>query len=246
MTSREKITRKALEILENTPEGVRWAELHRRIGEEFSSTENKIPSGTITGTLRELEKHSKGQIYKPDKGVFQHIKFKLVGDIPSEAAFVKVKEEDFYGPFAEWIKGELEECTKAISLGGNKFGDKWGTPDVIGIRAPRASDIIKSPTEIISAEIKINTNELITAFGQCCSYKLFSHKSYIVVPQDSPEGDKGRLDALCRIFGIGLILFDAKNPKAPNFQIRVRAAKHDPDMFYVNKNIKIVERELFG
>jgi hypothetical protein len=54
-----------------------------------------------------------------------------------------------------------------------------------------------------------------------------------------------RLDTLARIFGIGLILFDAKSPKAPVFQIRVRAAKHEPDMFYVNQSMKLVEEKLF-
>ncbi|MBL0274174.1 MAG: hypothetical protein IPQ06_14180 [Chitinophagaceae bacterium] len=37
----------------------------------------------------------------------------------------KIKEEDFYEPFAEWITNDLEECTKAIALGGSKFKDKW-------------------------------------------------------------------------------------------------------------------------
>jgi hypothetical protein len=59
-----------------------------------------------------------------------------------------------------------------IPFGGNKFRDKWGTPDVIGKREPRRSDIVKAPTEIVSAEIKADTKDLITAFGQACSYKL--------------------------------------------------------------------------
>jgi hypothetical protein len=249
MTNKGKITAKALEILDAVPEGVRWAELHRRLSKEFTGM-NKIPSGTITGTLRQLERLSGNKIYKPAKGIFKHTRFKQ-DDSPiqkqQDVSWIKkIKEDDFYKAFADWIKDELEECTKAIALGGSKFGNKWGTPDVIGIRAPRPSDIIKPPTEIISAEIKINTSDLITAFGQSCSYKLFSHKSYIVVPFDSPEEDKARLDSLCRIFGIGLILFDSKNPESPNFQIRVRATKHDPDMFYVNKNIKLIEKDLFS
>jgi hypothetical protein len=32
-------------------------------------------------------------------------------------------------------------------LGGSRFKDKWGTPDVIGIREPKKSDIIQYPTE---------------------------------------------------------------------------------------------------
>ena len=130
--------------------------------------------------------------------------------------------------------------------GGNAFKDKWGTPDVIGIREPKKSDIIQFPTEIISAEIKLDSASLITAFGQACAYRLFSHKSYIVVPTDSPEDDIARLDTLGRIFGIGLILFNVSDPKTLNFEIRVRAAKHEPDMFYVNRCMKLIEDELFG
>ena len=105
--------------------------------------------------------------------------------------------------------------------------------------------------EILAAERRydlggeLDTAGLITAFGQACSYKLFCHKSYIVVPQDSLEDDVARLDTLARIFGIGLILFDAKNASEPNFTIRVRAAKHEPDMFYVNRCMKLIEDELF-
>src|SRR5436190_18701070 len=76
-------------------------------------------------------------------------------------------------------------------------------------------------------------NQLITAFGQACAYKLFSHRTYLVVPRDASKEDIDRLDALCMIFGIGFILFDSSNAKSPEFAIKVRAAKHEPDSFYV-------------
>ena len=166
--------------------------------------------------------------------------------VPPPSPEITLKEEQFYEPFADWITSELEECTKTIALGGNRFKDKWGTPDVIGIREPRKSDIIKPPTEIVSAELKIDRSGLIVAFGQACAYKLFSHKSYIVVPSQSQEEDIGRLDVLCRTLGLGLILFDADKPENPQFEIRVRAARHEPDMFYVNKFMKLLEDELFS
>ena len=141
---------------------------------------------------------------------------------------------------------DLEECTKAIEIGGNSFGDKWGTPDVVGVREPKRSDIIKFPTEIIVGEIKTDSSGLITAFGQACAYQIFSHKSYIVVPQNSQPEDITRLDTLCRQFGLGLILFDNQNPEEPDFVIRVRATKHEPDMFFVNRNLKLIEDKLFN
>jgi hypothetical protein len=249
MTKRDTIRAKALEILEREPKGIRWSELLKKVRAELPENPN-----TIRGSLWNLDSLRPGEVYKPDRGIWRHVRFKeteaekdiVDARVASTVLSPQVTEEDFYAPFAEWIKDELEECTKAIPLGGNKFRAKWGTPDVIGIRKSKASDIVELPTEIVSAEIKTESSALITAFGQACSYKLFSHKSYLVVPLDSSEGDIARLDALCRIFGIGLILFDSKSPEDPDFQIRVRAAKDEPDMFYINKNMKLIEEELFS
>jgi len=64
------------------------------------------------------------------------------------------------------------------------------------------------------------------------------------IRNDSQIEDITRLDTLCRQFGIGFILFDNQNPEDPNFEIRVRAIKHEPDMFFVNKNLKLIEDKL--
>ena len=245
-TKKEKIVSKAIEVLKLNSNGVRYSDLVRKIQEEIPD----IPVNTIHGTVWNLETRAPTEIYKPARGLFRHIKFREeeIGEeerkFPPEAE--KIKEEDFYQPFADWLVNELEECTKAIPLGGNKFKDKWGTPDVIGKREPLRSDIIKAPTEIVSVEIKAETKDLITAFGQACSYKLFSHKSYMVVPKGSSQADISKLDALCLIFRIGLVLFDNSNVNDPQFEIRVRPLKHEPDMFYVNKYMKLIEKELFG
>jgi len=245
-TRREKIIAKAIEILKLNPDGIRYSVLVRKILQEFP----EIPVNTIHGTVWSLETRVPNEVYKPARGLFRHIEFKEEEiseeerKIPPEIE--KIKEEDFYEPFANWLVNELEECTKAISLGGNRFRDKWGTPDVIGKREPRRSDIVKAPIEIVSAEIKADTRDLITAFGQACSYKLFSHKSYIVIPKNSSQDDISKLDALSLIFGIGLVLFDSSNPNDPQFEIRVRPLRHEPDMFYVNKYMKLIEKELWG
>lgn len=240
MTKKATIIRRALELLSENPKGLRYSELIKKIQE----SNPEIPVNTISGTLvKDLS--ASQNISKPVPGFFILSDKKgqeVTNDIP---VITKIKEEDFYAPFADWIVNELEECTKAISLGGSKFKDKWGTPDVIGIREPRKSDIVKLSTEIVSAEIKINTTDLITAFGQACSYKLFSHKSYIVIPNTSSREDITRLDGLSLIFGIGLILFDSSNPGLPEFEIRTRAMKLNPDMFYVNKYMKLIEDDLF-
>lgn len=240
----------ALQILENKPEGIRYSDLARKILEHGTFNKN-----TISGATWDLDVTYPDKVYKPDRGVFRLLKYKediptqpdqqIFTTIPTTTKKKIIKEDAFYKPFADWLVNELEECTKAIELGGNIFRDKWGTPDVVGVRESKRSDIIQFPTEIISGEIKIDSNGLITAFGQACAYKIFSHKSYIVVPNDSQIEDITRLDTLCRQFGIGLILFDNQNPEYPNFEIRVRATKHEPDMFFVNKNLKLIEDKLF-
>jgi len=242
-TKHEKIIHKALEELENNPNGLRYSELVRRMKKEFP----EFPLGTIMGSIWNLDVKFHEKVYKPTKGLFRLVKFKGSEtkeelEKPSE----KIKEKDFYKPFADWLLNETEEATKAIPLGGNKFRDKWGTPDVIGIRESSRSDIVRPPTEVISAEIKVDTNTLITAFGQACSYRLFSHRVYLLIPKQSSEEDISRLDSLCLIFGIGLVLFDVNNIEDPGFEIRVRPIKYEPDVFYTNKHLKLIENELFG
>jgi hypothetical protein len=244
-TRREKIISNAIEVLKSNPDGVRYSDIGRKIHEEFP----EFPNGTIYGTVWQLDILVPDEIYKPARGIFRHVAFREEEISEEEeihpSEIEKIKEEDFYRPFADWLVNELEECTEAIPLGGNRFRDKWGTPDVIGKRESRRSDIVEAPTEIVSAEIKTNTRELITAFGQACSYKLFSHKSYIIIPKNSSQDDISKLDSLCLIFGMGLVLFDANNANYPQFEIRVRPLKHEPDMFYLNRYMKLIEKELF-
>ncbi len=246
MTTREQIRTKAVELLKGLPHGLRYSELLAKIHDELPD----VPKNTIAGNIWNLEVVLPNMVYKPARGMYLHVLYRETQaseprkQLPPRAE--SIKEQAFYEPFADWLVNELEECTRAIPVGGNKFKDKWGTPDVIGIRASRKSDILQFPTEIVTAEVKVEPTGLITAFGQVCAYRLFSHKSYIAVPNHAPEDDIARLDTLSRIFGVGLILFDAKNPKEPAFTIRVRAAKHEPDMFYVNRCMKLIEDELFS
>jgi hypothetical protein len=151
-------------------------------------------------------------------------------------------EKEFYKPFADFLVNDLKECAKAIPLGGSKFLDKWGTPDVLGVYKLSELDPIQPTMEIVSAEIKADVDQLITAFGQACAYKLFSHKVYLVVPKGA-EQDISRIESLCLRFGIGLIVFDAQNPIKPDFMIRARASKSEPDYFYVNEYLRKLDAE---
>jgi hypothetical protein len=245
VTQREEICSKAVEFLEKQPLGLRWRELIRLMRQELPD----VNEASLHWILPNLHVYRPEEIYKPARGLFRHTKFRET-EVERDVGITETPrrrggEEDFYKSFAEYLVDELEECTKAIPLGGNCFKDKWGTPDVIGVLCPRQSDILKFPAEVVSAEVKTDCNALITAFGQACSYRLFSHKVYLVIPTSVSESDLAQLDALCRVFGLGLILY-AENPEQPNYQIRVRATKHEPDMFYANRNLKVIEDELFG
>lgn len=244
-SAQKRVIEKAKELIDATPSGKRYSELLR----ELCAALPDIPPKRIRGALRKIRIKLPESYYNPVKGLYRNVKYKATDEVfPPDGGKIpivaKIKEEEFYERFSDWLVNELEEATKAIALGGKRFKDKWGTPDVIAVREAKRSDIIKPPTEIISAEIKLDVTDLITAFGQCCSYKLFSHKSYLVVPRSSSEEDVSRLDSLARIFGIGLILFD-DNPNQPEFTIRARASREEPDMFYVNKYLKLVEDKLF-
>lgn len=243
----ERITNLALEQLKKHPDGVRYADLTRLI----LGADPSLKPNTIHGTIWDLDARLPKKVFKPSRGLFRLIEFREKDTDQLKAELLPkppkmTKEEDFYGSFADWLVNDLEECTKAIPLGGNRFRDKWGTPDVIGKRESKRSDILQAPTEIVSAEIKIESSQLVTAFGQACAYCIFSHRSYLVIPDGAPQDEIARLDALCQVFGIGLILFDSSAPDDPKFNIRVRPRKQEPDMFYVNKYMKLIEGEMFA
>ncbi|MEO5341475.1 MAG: hypothetical protein H7837_13330 [Magnetococcus sp. MYC-9] len=194
------------------------------------------------------------EVCKPARGLFRLISFSERAEdeasheleyAHNDASARTISEADFYQPFADFLKDDIEDVTHVTVLGGNVFGQKWGTPDVIGKKESKRSDIIQGAIEIVSAEIKTNTDQLITAFGQACAYKIFSHKVYLVVPQQFSRDDRDRLDSLCQICGIGLVTFDFSSPSNPNFSILTRPLKHEPDLFYTNMNMAKIEKKLF-
>lgn len=145
-------------------------------------------------------------------------------------------EQDFYTSFAQWLE-ENDEATIAAALGGASLGGKWGTPDVIGVLKPRAQDIFKFEPQIVTAEIKAVPSQPVIAFGQAVAYRLFSHKSYIVVPNSTSSDDMNRLKSLCSIHGVGLVTF-AINKIQPDYAVVVLPVTAAPDMFYVNNMLE--------
>lgn len=163
-TLQDQIRKRAVELLLSEPNGIRYMALVRRIKED-----PKFKNHAICGAIWNLDSVVPAEVYKASRGLFRAVKFRdaepaqlaASAGVPAQVAEEEqLREEKFYEPFADWITGELEECTKAIPLGGNSFKDKWGTPDVLGIREPRKSDIVKPPTEIVAAELKIEKSGL--------------------------------------------------------------------------------------
>ena len=241
-TQREKILKVATEILEEFSQGIRYEQLRKKITER----DQALNENTIVGVLNDARSRKRVGIDRPEKGLYvlsKYLNNGTVGGVADDEIRQDQAEIDFYQPFVDFLINDLGECTKAIALGGNVFGDRWGTPDVLGVYKFSNIDPVKPPIEIISAEIKLDINQMITAFGQAVAYKLFSHKVYLVIPSNIGERDLGRIESLCLKTGIGLILFNVRDSNNPNWTIRARAVKSDPDYFYSNDYlIRIRER----
>lgn len=206
----------------------------------------------------DLDTRFPNEIAKPSRGLFTPANksgndaVAIVSTEQAQTTGIKAQESDFYEPFAQWLKNDLDEVTKVKSFGGAGLRSKWATPDVIGVYKPLASDLIKFPIEVVSGEIKIDPQAPVVAFGQAVAYRLFSTKTYIAMPTTLTEEDQARLESLCMLFGVGFVLFDL-NRDAPQFAIRVRAQRFPRDMFYVNEfaeslkkhNAEVFE-DLFG
>lgn len=233
---RKKLEAAMTQILERVPTGLKTLQLCEEIKKKLDYDRLGIGYAAMLRYARD----PKSDVYQPARGWFKHKRFE--GAETEKVLSTKLKEQDFYAPFAKWLVEGPEGCTNAIPVGGAIFRDKFGTPDVIGVFRSEIDDMFKFPEEFTAAEIKIR-RDLMTAFGQACSYKLFCHKSYIVVPEDAGS-DLDRLDSLCLLLGIGLVVFNARSPKNPDFQIRTRALRHEPDMFYVNQRLKRVAKRL--
>jgi len=243
----KQIRDKALELLKATPDGIHYSELIHLIKQALPDAKEN----TIYGAVWDLDKRFPKQVNKPARGLFKYISSSATDKTKEvTTAFTsqanRGNESLFYDSFRDYLRGELGDSDNAITMGGAGFGDKWSTPDVLVVRKSGHGAIVALPTEITSAEIKVGTStqELITGFGQACAYLLFSNKSYLVIPKQTNKELLDRLDALCQLFGIGLILFNKDNSNNPDFQIRNRAVKHDPDMFYVNEYLnKLTEQQ---
>lgn len=227
----KEIREKGLAIILAHPEGIRFSEIRNEIFAQHP--DNNL--NTINTQVASLASAYPHDIEKPSKGLYRpRVPGNAVVVPPPAAASAKKSEEEFYQPFADYLKNDLDEATKAVPVGGSGFKVKWGTPDVVGIFRPQIGAILPFEPEVVTAEVKVNPDQPVTAFGQAAAYRLFSHKVYLVLPETMTEEDTSRVEALSLLFGIGLVLFDPEDV-SPLFTIRVRAQRHSPDPFYMNE-----------
>jgi len=225
----------ARKIVAENPGGIRY----KTLGETIFQRSPETPKNTIYGSIFDLNVRYPSEIAKPSRGLFTPAQGGsdaiVTGQTEQTAATgVRIQESDFYEPFGEFLKNDLGDAIEVTELGGAGLRSKWATPDVVGAYKPLAKDHIKFDIEIVSAEVKIDPQAPVVAFGQAIAYRLFSSKTYIVMPRTVTEEDKDRLESLCMLFGVGLVLFDL-NKDDPKFEIRMRAQRFSPDMFYVNE-----------
>lgn len=264
MTQRQKLPRRRLNVrakvraeaavmLHDRPEGMRFTDLVDALHRQHPEKTAKAIGNDVLGLDRALPT----QVFKPSKGLYMHGRFRTEEKIqaapqpPRKTSGRRevrpaIPEQQFYSSFATWLKDDLEEVTQVIVLGGNTFRDRWGTPDVLGKFESKRSDVVKGMTLIVASEVKVDVSDLLKGFGQACAYRLFAHKSYLVIPQHSPADELGRLEALCRMHGVGLVTFDARSSTKPGYRLMVRPIKHEPDLSYTNRYVRLVERRLFA
>lgn len=238
MSLSSKVRAEARELVKNNPQGIRFKDLVKQLHKRFPTSSERY----IRHLTYDLQRQFPLEISKPTRGVF------APNRSDSVPPAVDKGEANFYKPLAEWLVNDIGEATVAVPFGGAALRIKWGTPDVVGVFKAAASDLIKFSPEIVSAELKLDTSATITAFGQAIAYRLFSHKVYIAMPNTLPEGDMGRLESLCLLFGVGLVLFKT-DPDKPDFNIRVRAQRFVPDMFYLNEfasTLSKTDKDLFN
>lgn len=227
----KQVLESAATLIESNPGGIRFAEIH----DWFARNHPETPANTVNTQIAQVVKAYPNRITKLARGLYAPLPGAGIDAVePQTPPAMGVREEDFYQSFADFLQDDLDEVVRAVPLGGASMRTKWGTPDVVGVYRPTSRDLIKFNQEIVSAELKIDPREPVTAFGQAAAYRLFSTKCYVVMPDQMTEADKSRLEALSMLFGIGLVLFEP-DPAQPNYSIRVRAQRFPPDMFYVNE-----------
>jgi len=117
----KQIQQLARTIISASPGGVRYSVLVDKICQESPET----PKNTVHGSVWNLDSLFPNEIAKPSRGLYTPVSKSgasetiEVGSTEQIAETgIKVKESDFYEPFADWLKNDLDEVTEVAALGG--------------------------------------------------------------------------------------------------------------------------------
>lgn len=242
---RDRIRSIAFEQLGRHPTGLRFSHLVREIG----LVDPKFNASTIKTVVWALDKVSGDQVYKPMRGLLRLVIFKdpttlearterrrRVRDLATATQVNRL--------FADWLRQELQDVDQAITPASTLFRGLCGTPTVLGLAEEARGDEESPPSGIVSAQIEPEASELINAFGHACAARLFSRRSYLVVSKRQEIEPLMQMHELCRLFGLGLILFNDLSVAAPGFRLAVRAVDHVPDPVYESRCMQQLEAAL--
>jgi hypothetical protein len=124
--NRQQIHEKAMQVLEENPQGIRWSELLRAVEARAPNT----PHNSVHGGIHNLLTTRVSDIVKVARGTYQLAKYVEADDALASAhgsetvtALVNadtpgseaLTEQDFYVSFAEWLE-ENDEATVASAL----------------------------------------------------------------------------------------------------------------------------------
>lgn len=243
----KNIRDKAYEFIQESGEdGIRHSELYAKIKRIYPSYKDKVIQSQISD-LPKLAEY-RGKIEHEPYGPFRAKLSSYTKGAAKKQTKKSLREDAFYQPFAQYVEENLKECTSVKVLGGSILGRKWATPDIVGYFKVGSAESFSREPEILVGELKISNsyNDFITAFGQAMAYTVYAHKVYIAIPETGDPDGLDLIESLCVLYGIGLLLFEPTDPDNPNFTLRNRAQRHEPDIEYLNdygsKIVKFLEK----
>ncbi len=114
----QKIRDAAKELIAANPGGIRFSVLIDKISQQSPETSRN----TIGGSIWNLDAIFPNEIAKPSRGLFTPVQTGndaiVVGNTEQIVTGIKVKESDFYAPFAELLKNDLGDVVEVVELGG--------------------------------------------------------------------------------------------------------------------------------
>ncbi len=137
-------------------------------------------------------------------------------ETPGSKMNKRQQREKLLYPFCEdWLL--LQGYARAGVL--KTMGDRWGTPDVVGI-SRRENHLVGHYLELATIEVKASAVDWKTLIFEAVSHRRFSNRAYFAFgcPADEENKTDPDLRYYCELFGVGalMILLDNQRYKLLN------------------------------